>query len=119
MGEERTKRYQWDRDAALELVNEIWSHAGGVFAIALGGSLLTKSSGANDLDILVYPMHSATSESDVQESVSDALIRCGLKRRASIRAVHRAWEKLGSTDKKSVEVWRTADHRKVDVFYVR
>lgn len=80
--------------------------------VALGGGVLLRGWSNHDLDLIVYP-HS--SERANLLKLRKTLQAAGMVRRASAAAVQEEWRKLGSRDCKHVEVWRTADARRVDI----
>jgi hypothetical protein len=106
----------WTRDEALAflmLLEPLVLAAG--YGVGLTGSVLFAGESRNDLDIIIFPQSKGT------ENISklyEALELAGMFRRCGRGTVVREWEKVGSTDLKNVEVWRTAQRRRVDIFFL-
>lgn len=104
----------WALDEALELIRKLepgLRDAG--WALGLTGSVLTRGESDKDLDLVVYPLNSTEVS---KAKLITALGAYGWTRRSSVSATHRTWRHIGSEDCKQVEVWRTGDGRRVDVF---
>lgn len=112
-------RVTWDIDTARALARDLeLALADKGWHVALGGSVLHNGMSMKDLDLFVYPHTVTRWVGAIRQDVCDALKQLGLRRVASVDAVHDAWRKMGSKDTKSVEVWRTTDRRRVDIFYL-
>ncbi len=111
------KRPRWTLEQALELVrslNERLLEVG--YVVALTGSVLFKGESNKDLDLLIYPM---TTEHQDKTKVAAKLKELGLLQVSRAEQVQERWKKMrGSNDKKHVEIWRTRDRRKIDIFMV-
>lgn len=116
----KPKRPAWTLARGAALARTIEATLGGMYHVTLGGSVLLRGWSNKDLDLFVYP-HDA---SILPPPMSYGMIRNGLRaanltRTADIAAVQEIWRRAGSKDTKAVEVWRTEDGKRVDVFYVR
>lgn len=83
----------------------------------LTGGVLYRGSSKKDLDVILCPLN-ASAEVD-HGPAYDAMRSLGWVRTADADRVRRVWRAAGSTDTKHVEVWLTADRRRVDVMFLR
>ena len=105
----------WVLDDAVVFLRTLQEHVELVgYHVGLAGSVLTKGRSGNDLDIILYP---ATTAHKDYEGLIEALERAGLKRSIEREVVTRRWRRLGSEDRKHVEVWEYGNKR-VDVFFL-
>lgn len=86
-------------------------HAGWHFALA-GGVLLNGESD-HDLDLIAFPRCSVAAN---RKALRAVLRECGWHLRMQAWELHRFWRRKGSADRKHVEVWKTTDGRRVDLF---
>jgi hypothetical protein len=86
------------------------------YAVALTGGTLNHVRGERkDVDVIVYPMRNARWD---LEEIHALLRAAGLELRLSADRLQRMWCRRGAGDPgRHVEVWRTRDQRRVDVFY--
>jgi hypothetical protein len=107
----------WTLDEALNFIRNLsrvlLPHGWGV---GLCGSVLTKGSSHKDLDIIIFP-RDTTSMS--YSKLIELLEGTGLTLKHNHMVVQEAWRKAGSRDNKIVEVWRTANGKRVDIFLLR
>lgn len=108
------RRHYWILEDAIALIRSIdvdINDAG--FAIGLTGSVLHNGCSEHDLDLIIYPRNS----SEVSYSkLTAALIKLGWTIDIERPYVLKSWFSKGSTDDKHVEVWRTPDDKRVDLF---
>lgn len=87
-------------------------HAGWHFALA-GGVLLNGAS-KHDVDIIAFPhITLAGNRKALRRMLREAF---GWYLRMKTWELHRYWRRKGSPDRKQVEVWKTSDGRRVDLF---
>lgn len=107
----------WRMREALVFVRALSRHLDPVaYHVALTGSVLTRGRSTHDLDVVLYPR--STEAPLGLEKVFAALEGFGMKRTFSRETVARAWRFGGSQDEKHVEVWRTRDGKRVDLFFL-
>jgi hypothetical protein len=80
---------------------------------ALGGSVLEHGWSGHDLDLVVFPRNTNSINRVLLDRV---FFDAGMRLVHSVQTVHAGWRKQGSFDQKHVEVWETADGRRVDIF---
>lgn len=83
--------------------------------VMLGGGVLHNGQSTKDLDLAVYPR--STAEKHDMADVWKAMKALGFRRKSDSRFTRGIWERLGSKDQKTVEVYRDDARRRVDVFY--
>ena len=84
------------------------------YGVGLTGSTMEGKEEPTDLDIIIYPL------STVEQSYTtlvQALTLAGLELRFSKEKTWRHWARVGSHDKKHVEIWEFNNH-KVDIFFL-
>lgn len=107
----------WKLGEAIDFVRNLEKKIEPIgFHCTLCGSIFHEGKSDNDLDIIIYPHSSGQMDISM---LKKALEEFGLIRRASRGTVARIWESKGSDDMKNVEVYRTEDNRKVDIFHLR
>jgi len=84
------------------------------YGVGITGSILMGKESPNDLDIIIYPI-STTEQS--YTTLVQALTLAGLKLSFSKERTWLHWAKVGSHDKKHVEIWDFNNH-KVDIFFL-
>ena len=80
---------------------------------ALGGSVLEHGWSGHDLDLVMFPR--TTTEMN-RVAMDRVLLGAGMRLVHSVRTVQAAWHKQGSFDQKHVEIWKTLEGRRVDIF---
>lgn len=106
----------WTLEQALPFLRELDPHLRTVgYSCALGGSVLHKEPEVerHDLDVIVFPTNSNNRDVDALRGV---LVGLGWTLTAPEHKVKSIWRRKGSTDSKHVEVWRTPDRKRVDLF---
>lgn len=108
---------RWNLDEARVLLNALEStaklqHAGWHFALA--GGVLFKGRSTHDLDIIAYPHITCAGNRRALRKLLREPFGWYLRMRAW--ELHRYWRRKGSQDRKHVEVWKTPDGRRVDLF---
>jgi len=103
----------WTLDKALQLVRNLQPHLMevGWFA-ALAGGVLNKGYSEHDLDLVLVPMK--TDSTDIG-SLHQVLHFVGWERTHEAEEMREHWKAKGSPDGKFVEVYRTVSGRRVDV----
>lgn len=86
------------------------------FHIALTGSVLIAGKSEHDLDLVLYPMRSDQAD---YVAVKDVLRKHGMKLLVDSDTIQRVWRRKGSNDEKYLEVWKTREGKRVDVFFLR
>ena len=107
----------WTLELALDFIRRLSPSvqlAG--FDLALAGSVLKNGSSTKDLDLICFPLNSSELS---RVKLNAALLGFGLTRRWKPWEIHKFWDKQGSNDLKSVEVWFTEDGKRVDLFLLR
>lgn len=110
------RRVVWTLDDALTAcrrLEEVLAPAG--YHVALGGGVLLRGHSHKDLDVLVYPRNVQALE---QERAVGLLLGAGFRRWMTAEQVQAMWRKVGSTDNKTVEVWRF-EGKRIDLFWVK
>ena len=107
----------WTLDEALSFIRDLSGallpHGWGV---GLCGSVLTKGCSRKDLDIIIFPQDTTSTN---YSGLLVLLEEAGLTLRYNHMVVREAWRKAGSRDNKIVEVWETASGKRVDIFLLR
>ena len=109
-----SKPAMWVRANVLELVIpslQLELNARG-WHCALAGSVLNKGESKHDLDIVVFP-HCSENASIVK--MREGLHAAGLHIERTAEELRRFWREKGSEDRKHVEIWATAQGRRIDV----
>lgn len=109
-------RSLWSLEEGVDFcrrLNKRLMHVG--YVVALTGSVLFKGKSHKDLDLIVYPM--STSAVDL-EALRGALTGFGIRPWIPVEEVHERWRKLGSTDTKHCEIWRSGI-RRIDLFFLK
>lgn len=84
------------------------------FACGLTGSVLHVGCSNNDLDLIVFPLNNQRIDGCLR---TQALQSAGLERVIDARKLRELWLKVRrSSDLKAVEIWKTPDNKRVDVF---
>lgn len=106
--------YDWTLDEARSLIAELRPPLFAIgYGIGLTGSTLYDDAG-RDLDLMIYALDSL--HRAPLTAIHEVLSGAGLVLVYDQREVRKHWRAKGSDDGKHVEIWRTADGRKVDVF---
>lgn len=100
------------RALAFKLETEL---AGKGWHVMLGGSVLLAGHSTKDLDLAVYSR--STTEPHDMADVWRAMKALGFRRKSDAPMTRAIWRRLGSTDQKTVEIYRDDKRRRVDVFY--
>ena len=111
----RRKKVMWDLVEAVRFVrilSEDLEHMG--LGIGIVGSVLLKGYSDNDLDLVVFPHD--TTKPDFKYVLRIVLEGAGMHLAYNVERTHAAWRKLGSNDTKHVEVWKTREGKRVDLF---
>lgn len=106
----------WTLEQARALIDELVEPlkvAG--YGLALAGSVLHKGESKHDLDLIVFPLSSETTDLSPARKAFHA---CGLRLFVGREHVVETWRKQGSRDDKHVEIWERAN-RRVDIFFLR
>jgi predicted nucleotidyltransferase len=106
-------RRSWDlieacafiRIIAPELLRAGWG-------VGLTGSVLLHGFSRNDLDIIVYPQ--SKQDQELEKLYQVLSLHCTLE--VDYDMVQASWRRIGSKDTKRVQVWRTPNGKKLDVF---
>ncbi len=112
--QELKKAVMWNFEEAATLIRELDAQrekSGWRFTIT--GSVIRDGSSSKDLDIVTYPHCSTKKSLKKLYKLFDAR---GWKLRVGVQQMHDFWREKGSKDRKHVEVWKTEDGRRVDVF---
>lgn len=104
----------WTLEEGLIVVRELEGKLAGLgWHFALAGGVLMRGESDHDLDVLVYPRCSAI---PIDTGKLRACLRAlGWTLRGRAEYVIEEWEKKGSIDRKHVDIWATADRKRVDV----
>lgn len=108
---------EWTFFEAIAIVNDLdaaWEKSGWHFTFA--GSVLRNGSSEKDLDIIAFPHDSSKAS---HGKLWRLLKGHRWKLRIDARQLHDFWRQKGSSDRKHVEVWKTEDGRRVDVFVLK
>lgn len=108
----------WKLEEALDLVRRIEAKVRpiGLFT-GLTGSVLYRGESLKDLDVTVSPMDST--QPFPREAFDEAMQSLGLKLQLSEPQIKKIWADLGSKDTKHVEVWKTPERKRIDVFLLK
>ena len=110
----------WTLTTALEFIVRLETHLRPIgYACGLTGSVLTKGGSSHDLDVIIYPLSTATSGSRSYYGATFALQDMNLEQVFDRAFVQAQWRKKGSLDTKHVEVWRDQKNRRIDFFFLR
>lgn len=101
----------WTLVEALDLVKRL-NHANLHWNVALGGGVLNKGFSYKDLDLVFYPHESGNEPLDKLHTTFGHFNWTRVKTSAEMLA---HWKSKGSKDRKFVEVWKTAEDKRVDV----
>lgn len=103
----------WMRSDAFRLIEELQPKlmAAGWF-IALAGGVLNKGYSEHDLDLVAVPMKTYNTKLHLLHST---LEDSGLCRRTTWEMMRKAWQNKNNYDGKYVEVYYTADGKRVDI----
>ena len=107
----------WKLDEAVALINKLasqWEKSGWRFGLT--GGVLRAGASKHDLDIIAYPHCSAVVDHDKLDKLLEAE---GWSCRLRAEDLHLFWEERGSKDRKTVDIWKTSDLRRVDVFVLQ
>lgn len=85
------------------------------YEVALAGSVLKEGMSAKDLDLVIFPISTATQD---LEMLRVALRTAGLVLKYDEETVKRRWRTLGSEDEKHVEIFEHQG-RRIDIFFLR
>lgn len=111
------ERRWWKLPDAVKFIQELTPHlkAAGFYPALTGSVLLNPEDDfRKDLDVVVYPAHSAESD---EQKLYEVLVGLGWRRVLTVAEVHAFWrEHRASMDTKRVEVWNTAERKRVDLF---
>ncbi len=108
----------WHERDAIELATFLDSEyglAGVGWHVAIAGGVMRRGWSMHDLDLVVYPHCRTTGRAPSFEAARDYLRRLGWRLHVDKASMHKYWRKKGSKDRKHVEVWHTADGRRVDL----
>jgi len=104
----------WTLEEALIIVRELEAGLIG-WHVALAGGVLHKGKSDHDLDLVFFPRDSTNIQLG---DLYRGLHYYGLTRTHTEVDMLTHWRSKGSSDFKHVEVWATADDRRVDVIIV-
>jgi len=109
----------WTLDQGIEMVRQIErALASCGWHAALGGGVLHRGQSDHDLDVIVFPRQ-RIAETVRQPHIG--LLRTALRHDldmtlfATVDRVQKHWRSKGLGDLKHVEVWKTADGKRVDL----
>lgn len=112
------KPVMWILGEALTFIrelNELTVPVG--FYCGLTGSVLFKGQSTSDLDVILYP--TTTANIDL-EALHECFRKAGFTQAFTRGTVAKMWERKGSLDQKSVDVWFTPlSKKRVDFFYLK
>lgn len=106
----------WTREEAIDLcikLDAVLNFHG--FHCGLIGSVLTKGTSTDDLDLIIFPHN--TSEY-MLKGAYEALQTFGMKRVLTRASIAHSWHREGSLDTKHVELWEFG-RKRVDLFFMR
>jgi hypothetical protein len=110
----RGVRPMWTLDEVRTLLGNLEKFAEETgWHFALAGGVLREGHSAHDLDLIAYPRTSTNSD---RHMLRFLLTRVGWTLRVPAKEMHGHWKAKGSKDRKHVEVWRTGNGRRVDLF---
>jgi len=104
---------RWSLDDAVTFVRELEKAIAPDYHVTLAGSVLHKGSSRNDLDVFVFPHSTDVNDFGKLRSLFEAH---GMRLWVDNKGVRRKWARGGSTDTKFVEIWKTKEGKRVDVF---
>lgn len=102
----------WDLSEARSLLCQL-ENTRCSWHFALAGGVLRNGLSTHDLDIIAFPHVSVAGN---RKLLRKTLREQGWYLRMKAWELHRYWSRKGSPDRKHVEVWKTADGRRVDLF---
>jgi hypothetical protein len=82
---------------------------------ALAGGVLRAGASNHDLDVVVFPHKRTANPRPNMRGLRSALRRLGFEMTWSRKEMQANWKKRGIKDRKWVEIWSTADNRRVDI----
>lgn len=112
-------RSKWTLGEARRLLKQVEEQVSKVgWHVGLAGGVLRRGRSSKDVDMLVFPHHAPIVDGDLKR-LWKALRAVGMTRYRSVYQMHRFWEAKAehgqSADAKFVEVWQTAEGKRVDV----
>jgi len=107
----------WTLEEASAFTNALHQKLQPHYCVGLTGSVLYRGKGKYDLDVIVFP---SKSQHWSFEELYSLLKAAGMQQLRDVTAVRREWaRKYGSHDRKHVEIWQTAEGKRVDLFFLR
>ncbi len=106
----------WNLEQGIAFLRTLETELKGGAHVALAGSIMYAGVSNKDLDVVIYPhtKNETCTQKSYQRGVNRALLSLGMKRRGNReRAAY--WE---SGDTKHMEVWETADGKRVDFLFL-
>lgn len=104
----------WKIAEALQLVNDLQRDVNKVhWNVVLGGSVLYKGKSDKDLDLVFFPFDTSLAK---VSRLQDKLEEQGWTRTHNVEQMWAHWRHKGSNDRKHVEIYRTEDGKRIDVF---
>jgi DNA polymerase/3'-5' exonuclease PolX len=102
----------WTIEEAIKFSSELEEHLGGVYHVALAGSVLTKGTSSKDIDVIIFPHTNGEGRLD---DIRERLTSFEMILKVDHEKVKEKWREGGSKDTKMVEIWKYGKKR-VDIF---